>query len=118
MKAKAAVFLGSGKPFEIREFPLQEVKPGAILAKVKMTTICGSDLHTWQGKRSAPLPIILGHEILGEIKELGKGVEKDSMGNTLTAGNRITWSVMASCGKCYYCMIKRIPQKCREDNLS
>jgi putative phosphonate catabolism associated alcohol dehydrogenase len=112
MKAKAAVFSGPGKPFEIREFPLPEVGPGAILAKVRMSTICGSDLHTWQGKRSAPVPIILGHEISGEVKELGEGVEKDLTGNPLAVGDRITWTIMASCGKCYYCRIKQIPQKC------
>ncbi|MHA1507056.1 MAG: zinc-binding dehydrogenase, partial [Candidatus Asgardarchaeia archaeon] len=83
-----------------------------ILAKVRMTTICGSDVNTWQGKRKAPTPMILGHEIIGEIKELGKNVTEDCMGNPLSVGDRITWTIMASCGRCYYCAIKRIPQKC------
>ena len=112
MKAKAAVFLGVGKPFEIQEFPLPKVEPGAILAKVLMSTICGSDLHTWQGKRSAPLPIILGHEIIGRIEKIGKGTRTDVMGNSLLKGDRITWTIMASCGMCYYCAMKHLPQKC------
>ena len=109
---RAAVFVGTGKPFEIRQFPLPEVEPGAVLARIRMTTICGSDLHTWQGKRSAPLPIILGHEIVGEIKEIGEGLTIDIMGQSLSAGDRITWTVMASCGRCYYCRMKGLPQKC------
>ncbi len=111
-KAKAAVFIGAGKPFEIREFPIPDPGPKAILAKVKMVTICGSDLHTWKGKRKISGPTILGHEILGEIKELGEGVKKDILGHPLSLGDRITWTVMASCGRCYYCCIKQISQKC------
>lgn len=112
MKAKAAVFLGAGKPFEIQEFPLPEVEPGGTLVKVSMSTVCGSDLHTWQGKRNAPLPIILGHEIVGVIVEIGEGINSDVYGNPLVAGDRITWTIMASCGRCYYCKMKRLPQKC------
>ena len=112
MKAKAAVFLGAGRPFELREFPLSEVEPGAILVKVRMSTICGSDLHSWQGKRKVPLPIILGHEIVGEIEEIGEGVNRDVLGNRLVKGDRITWTIMANCGRCYYCRMKGLPQKC------
>jgi putative phosphonate catabolism associated alcohol dehydrogenase len=112
MKAKAAVFYGAGKPFQIQEFPLLEVEPGGVLVKVSMSTICGSDLHTWHGKRDAPLPVILGHEISGEIAEIGKDVTEDIMGNPLAVGDRITWTIMASCGRCYYCKMKNLPQKC------
>lgn len=112
MKATAAVFLGAGKPFEIQEFPLPRVEPEGILVKVRMSTICGSDLHTWQGKREAPLPIILGHEIVGEIQEIGEGADRDVLGNPLAKGDRITWTIMASCGRCYYCQMKQLPQKC------
>ncbi len=112
MKAKAAVFLGPGKPFKIQEFPLPEIEAGGILVKVRMSTICGSDVNTWQGKRDAPLPIILGHEIVGEIKEMDKDITQDTLGNPLSIGDRITWTIMASCGRCYYCAMKRLPQKC------
>ena len=112
MKAKAAVFSGTGKPFEIREFPLPKVEPGGVLVKVRMSTICGSDLHSWQGKRNVPLPIILGHEIVGEIKEIGEGANRDVFGSQLVEGDRITWTIMASCGKCYYCQMKKLSRKC------
>ena len=42
--ANAAVFTGVGKPFEIRRFPIPSIESGAILVKIRMTTICGSDL--------------------------------------------------------------------------
>ena len=110
--ATAAVFTGVGQPFEMREFPLPTIESGAILVKIRMATICGSDLHTWQGKRSAPTPTILGHEVVGEIAEMGESVTTDTLGNPLDIGDRITWTIMSSCGKCFYCRIKNLPQKC------
>jgi D-arabinose 1-dehydrogenase-like Zn-dependent alcohol dehydrogenase len=71
-----------------------------------------SDLHTWLGTRSSPTPIILGHEIMGEIVELGTGVSRDSGGRPLKIGDRITWTIMDSCGKCYYCREKGLMMKC------
>jgi len=112
MTAKAAVFNGVGKPFQIREFPLTKVESGGTLVKISMSTICGSDLHTWHGKREAHLPVILGHEIIGEIEEISADITEDVVGNQLAVGDRITWTIMASCGRCYYCRMKRIPQKC------
>lgn len=112
MKAKAAVFVGTGKPFEIQEFYLPQVEPRGILVKVNMCTICGSDLHTWMGKRNAPLPIILGHEVTGQIEKIGEGIDRDVLGNALGKGDRITWTIMANCGRCYYCQMKNLPQKC------
>lgn len=111
-EVKAAVFVGAGKPFRIQEFPFPTVEPEGVLVKVRMSTICGSDIHTWQGRREAPLPLILGHEIVGEIEEMGAEVSRDASGNPLAKGDRITWTIMASCGKCYYCHEKKIPQKC------
>ncbi len=112
MNARAAVFLGTGKPFEIRQFPLPQIESEGILVKVSMSTICGSDLHTWGGKRETPLPAILGHEIVGRIEEIGEKAREDLMGNRLNIDDRITWTIMASCGRCYFCRMKQLPQKC------
>jgi len=112
MNVKAAVFLGAGKPFQIRQFPLPQVEPEGILVKVSMCTICGSDLHTWEGKRKTPLPTILGHEVVGRIEEIGEKAREDLMGNRLDIDDRITWTIMISCGRCYYCGMKKLPQKC------
>jgi len=110
--AQAAVFSEVGKPLEIQEFRVpQDIEPGAALCKVRMSTICGSDLHTISGRRKEPTPIILGHEILGEVVALGDGLDRDGFGDELRVGDRVTWSIMAACGDCFYCNLN-LPQKC------
>ena len=76
--AKAAVMTVTGKNLEIIEYPLPRVDRGCILVKVTCCTICGSDVHSWTGRRAAPTPMILGHEIVGRIVELGEGVTHDA----------------------------------------
>ena len=53
---KAAVFLGPGQPFELRELPVPELEPGAILIRVSLANVCGSDLHFWRGDAPLALP--------------------------------------------------------------
>jgi putative phosphonate catabolism associated alcohol dehydrogenase len=109
--AKAWVFNGQDRALEMQEFNLPVLKKGEILVKNKFCTICKSDLHTFLGKRPGPVPSILGHEILGEIVQLSEDSLHDYRGNVLKKGDLITWTLIASCGKCKYCL-KGIPQKC------
>jgi alcohol dehydrogenase len=111
--AKAAVMTAAGKDLEIIEYPLPAVAPGCILVRVTCCTICGSDVHSWMGRRSAPTPMILGHEIVGKIVELGAGVTHDTGDRQLQVGDRITWTIMDNCGKCYFCREKGLMMKCR-----
>ena len=109
---KAAVFAEAGKPLAIEQFELPEItEPGSALCKVIMSTICGSDLHTISGRRVEPAPSILGHEIIGEITALGPGLDRDRLDNELNIGDRVSWTIMASCGRCFYCGLD-LPQKC------
>lgn len=110
---KAAVMIAANEDLQIKEYPLPQVEKGCILVKIKCCTICGSDLHSWLGNRKAPTPIILGHEIVGEIVELGEGITHDSGDQPLSIGDRITWTIIDNCGKCYYCREKGLPMKCR-----
>ena len=113
-ECKAAVFSKVGKPLEMRQFKLpHKLEPGAALCKVKMSTICGSDLHTISGRRTEPAPLILGHEIIGEIVALGSDLKNDGFGDKLEVGDRVSWSIMASCGRCFYCELD-LPQKCEK----
>ncbi|MEA1952521.1 MAG: zinc-binding dehydrogenase [Planctomycetota bacterium] len=117
--SQAAVFSEVGKPLASERFELPErLEPGAMLCKVRMSTICGSDLHTIFGRRQEPAPLILGHEVLGEIISMGEqlpqndGPPQNGNHTPLSIGDRVTWSIMASCGTCFYCR-KSLPQKCK-----
>ena len=110
--SKAAVMMAANSPLVFREYPLPVVEKGAMLVKILCCTICGSDLHTWLGRRHGPTPAILGHEIVGEIVELGDGVTHDSGDRPLQIGDRVTWTIMDNCGKCYYCREKGLMMKC------
>ncbi|MFO8101855.1 MAG: zinc-binding dehydrogenase [Dehalococcoidia bacterium] len=108
-KAKGAVYKGLGQPFEIQEFPVPDPEPGAILVKITMATICGSDLHMWRGDvdlvaMGAPLPAILGHEMTGKVVKLGKGVATDSAGQPLAEGDRVVYRYFIPCGHCPACL--------------
>ncbi len=107
-KGRAAIYTGLGQPFEIREYPVPEPGPGAILVKVTMATICGSDLHIWRGDMDvgdlgAPLPAVLGHEMTGRVAKLGEGVSTDSAGQPLAVGDRVVYGYLNPCGRCAAC---------------
>lgn len=109
---RAAVFHKAGLPLELADFPLPcELPPGAALCKVLLATICGSDLHTIDGRRQEPAPLILGHEIVGKIVALGEGLDTDGFGDPLAVGDRVSWTIAASCGNCRNCR-RGYPQKC------
>lgn len=106
---RAAVFLEPNRPMELRDYPVPDPEPGAILIKVKMCNICGSDLHAWHGdfkttKIGGVLPTILGHEMTGVVEKLGEGVHCDSNGEPLFEGDRVIFQYFFHCGKCPQCL--------------
>ena len=110
--AHVALFHGPGHAFELASFPVPEPRGREVLVKVSCCTLCRSDLHTHVGRRNEPTPTVLGHEIVGRIEALGSDAARvDFRGLPLRVGDRITWSVAASCGKCWLCE-ERLPQKC------
>ncbi|MBO0798658.1 MAG: alcohol dehydrogenase catalytic domain-containing protein, partial [Blastocatellia bacterium] len=110
----AAVFIEAGQPLEIQRFDIPALEAGETLVQITHSTICGSDLHTYEGRRSAPAPSILGHEIIGVIESLGDGAPlQDQNGLPLAPGDRVTWAIASSCGRCFFCM-HQLPQKCEE----
>jgi L-iditol 2-dehydrogenase len=110
--ARAQVFLGPNNPFQMKEYPLPEVEPKGLLVKVKLASVCGTDLHIWHGKRKAPVPIILGHEAMGVIETKGSSLKADSAGQPISNGDRVAWSYIKSCGECYYCSILKDAAGC------
>jgi putative phosphonate catabolism associated alcohol dehydrogenase len=111
--ARAAVMTAPREPLELREYPLSPAPPGGAVVRVTCCTICRSDLHTWLGNRASPAPIILGHEIVGTIAELGSGLTHDMRDRPLAVGDRVTWTLHSSCGRCHYCVDRQLPMKCR-----
>ena len=105
--------MGAGQPLEERSYPLpNSLEPGAILVKISMATVCGSDMHSWRGRRPFPFPAVMGHEGVGTIVQLGARVKQDTAGKFLAEGDRIVWAIMANCGDCCFCRIHELPQKC------
>jgi putative phosphonate catabolism associated alcohol dehydrogenase len=113
MKAsgRIAVYEEPNGPFHIREFPLRAPRPAEVLVRVRMSTICRSDIHSYQGQRPSPCPGVLGHEIIGNIEALGAGVSRDMRGEPLARGDRITWSEFFIPGSSYYTEVLDLPQK-------
>jgi hypothetical protein len=79
--AKAAVYEAPNAPFVVREFPLRRVRRGEALVRVTMSTICRSDIHSYQGRRPNPSPRVLGHEIISVIEEIGEDANRDMRGD-------------------------------------
>ncbi|HHW49322.1 MAG TPA: L-threonine 3-dehydrogenase [Clostridiaceae bacterium] len=98
---KAVKKLNKGKGVEITTAAIPEPGPGEVLIRVKVAGICGTDLHIfkwdeWSQKRIKP-PVIIGHEFVGEIVQVGFGV------NHLRAGQRVSAEGHITCGRCKYC---------------
>ncbi|MGE5215749.1 MAG: alcohol dehydrogenase catalytic domain-containing protein [Chloroflexota bacterium] len=78
------------------ELPVPKIGAGELLLRTRASGICGSDLMEWYRVKKAPL--VLGHEITGEVIEAGEGV-KD-----FKVGDRIFSSHHVPCGRCRYCL--------------
>ena len=104
MQGRAFVYTGAREPFELREFPIPEVAPGAALVRLTLSNICGSDLHGWHGDTPREPPTIMGHEMTGRIERLGAGVATDAAGQPLREGDRIVYSYFYPCRRCTSCL--------------
>ena len=86
----------NNRDVRIQEMAVPTIKAGEILVKVMASGICGSDVLEWYRIKKAPL--VLGHEISGDIVEVGQGVEK------YKAGDRVFVSHHIPCNTCHYCL--------------
>ena len=108
MKGRIAVLKQFRKPFEIQEYEVPDPEPGAMLAKVSLAGICGSDLHRWRGDTVTlslpPTGLVQGHEMTGTVYRLGEGVTTDALGQPLHEGDRICYSLDFACFHCPFCV--------------
>lgn len=98
---KAAVVTALGAPLEIRQLPVPRPGPGQIVARVRASGVCHTDLHAAMGDwpvKPTP-PFVPGHEGVGEVAAVGAGVTH------LAEGDRVgmPW-LHTACGRCTHCV--------------
>ena len=86
------------KPLSIEELELDPPGAGEVLVQVAAAGLCHSDLSVINGTRLWPLPIVLGHEACGHVREVGKGV------TDLKPDDAVVFSFLPSCGHCPMCV--------------
>jgi threonine dehydrogenase-like Zn-dependent dehydrogenase len=95
---KAVVFKGKDR-IAVEEVPKPAAKAGEAVIRITATTICGTDVHIVRGEYPVRPGLILGHEPVGVIEELGPGLEKD-----YAVGQRVIVGAITPCGQCFYCL--------------
>lgn len=100
---RAAVFDGPGRPLELREVVAPAPGPGQVLLRVRACGVCRTDLHVLDGELPDPkLPLVLGHQVVGIVDEVGTAVEG------LAPGDRVGVPWLGwTCGACRYCVSGR-----------
>jgi len=86
----------NNRDVRVEEMPVPKIGPGELLVKTYASGICGSDVMEWYRIKKAPR--VLGHEITGEIAEVGDGVTK------YRKGDRVFISHHVPCNTCHYCL--------------
>jgi 2-desacetyl-2-hydroxyethyl bacteriochlorophyllide A dehydrogenase len=82
---------------EIQETNIPQLDDNEVLVKSKVGGICGTDIAIYEGYRDVRTPIIIGHEVCGEVVEIGKGV------TNLNVGDHVVLEPNYVCGKCRFC---------------
>ncbi len=92
-----AIVYDSPRNFTLAEVPTPSPGVGDVLMKVIVAGVCGTDLHLHEGEFGPTYPLTPGHEICGEVVELGSEV------TSLTVGDLVTFDNTGSCGHCEEC---------------
>ena len=98
---KALVKLRPEKGIWMEDVPVPSLGVNDVLIKIKKTAICGTDLHIYKwddwSQKNIKTPLVIGHEYVGEIVDMGRGVEN------LKIGDRVTGEGHIACGHCRNC---------------
>jgi threonine dehydrogenase-like Zn-dependent dehydrogenase len=100
---RAAVFHGPGD-IRVERVPRPRPGPGEAVIRVTMTTICGTDVHILKGEYPVKPGLIVGHEPVGVIEELGAGV------TGYEVGDRVLVGAITPCGQCHACLSGKLSQ--------
>jgi propanol-preferring alcohol dehydrogenase len=109
---KAAQIVAFGQPLELRDVAEPSAGRGDAVVRVEAEGICRSDWHAWMGDGSwiglkPTLPITPGHELAGEVVEVGHDVEQ------VAVGDRVTVPFHEGCGRCSQCQTAK-PNRCEK----
>src|SRR5271155_1886938 len=110
--SKRAVLVRANELLEVWDRPVPAPDRGEVLARVQFAGVCGTDVHKWRGEVPLPAPIVLGHEGVAVIEELGDGVTTDFAGTPVTRGDRFAWAPVQPCHRCYACTVRRELTEC------
>ena len=94
---KALVFHGPGN-ISLETVPIPKARAGEVVIRVTLTTICGTDLHILKGEYPVKPGLIIGHEPVGVIHEIGDGV------SGYEVGDRVLVGAITPCGQCNFCL--------------
>jgi D-arabinose 1-dehydrogenase-like Zn-dependent alcohol dehydrogenase len=99
---RAAVLTEPNTPLELTDLPDPTPAPGQVVVAVRASGLCWSDVLAQRGQWPVRLPVVPGHEPVGEIVALGEGV------TTLRVGDRVgvSWN-QKGCGRCEWCLRRR-----------
>jgi L-iditol 2-dehydrogenase len=86
----------SNRDVRLEEMPVPQIGPGELLIRIEASGICGSDVMEWY--RRDKVPLVLGHEIAGEVVEAGQGVTQYKKGDRVSASHHVP------CNTCRYCL--------------
>jgi threonine dehydrogenase-like Zn-dependent dehydrogenase len=103
MKMKATVFHGKND-IRVEEVPRPKAGAGEAVIRITLTTICGTDLHIVRGEYPVKSGLIIGHEPVGVIAELGSGVTGYEIGDRVLVG------AITPCGQCGACLSGHLSQ--------
>lgn len=101
---RAMIFESAAQPrLRLCNIPVPKPEVGQVLLRVRACAICRTDLHILDGELSSPrLPLILGHQIVGIVVQLGPGAKR------FTTGQRVGVSWLGkTCGECRFCLSQR-----------
>ena len=113
-KVKAVVMTAPGK-IEVQELPYPKLERGALILKMQMSGICGTDKHAYKGEKvlyggteaeqEIVYPAVHGHENVGTVVEIDPADRRliEYHGQELKEGDRVTMCPNIICGHCYYC---------------
>jgi threonine dehydrogenase-like Zn-dependent dehydrogenase len=112
--ARAVVLNDFTTPPAIAQFDVPPPPPGGLTVACTYGGICGTDLHLARGHLKVPTPLVLGHEGMGVVHELGAGTTHDATGHRLGVGDAVMWASSISCGRCQACRLWREPTLCQD----